>query len=134
MATMTDDTTFTCSDCKAVKLSKAWPDDCTFAYGKDNEGNKVCIECCGVRDKADMIETGKATLYLTMDKDGSNFITNWPGTLKIVLPSGAIRKGRHNIARTRYDVWFYGPDQKPWHGVQYGENTQIIHCKRIKKF
>ena len=35
-----------------------------------------------------------------------------------------------DIAGKRLDVWFYGPDGYIWHGVQYGDNTQIVHCKR----
>lgn len=32
----------------------------------------------------------------------------------------------------RYDTWFTGPDGKQWHAVQYGDNTQIAHCRRTK--
>jgi hypothetical protein len=41
--------------------------------------------------------------------------------------------GRHNIAGVRYDVWFRGPDGHVWWGVQYGDMTQICHCKRTKE-
>lgn len=84
-----------------------------------------------------MIETGRATLYLTVTSGViSSYrsathgkITNWPGSLSFPC---IVRKGRHNIARVRYDANFAGPDGNRWHGVQYGDNTQIIHCKRLK--
>jgi hypothetical protein len=76
-----------------------------------------------------MERTGRATLYLTTKPDGAAEITNWPGSLRF---TGRYTKGAHNIARTRYDVWFYGPDKTAWYGVQYGENTQIAHCRRVK--
>lgn len=110
-------------------------------YGRDKDGNRKCYECCADTDRQEMIETGKATLYLTMEvSDGAtrlglpvkvNTVTNWPGSLK--FRTGEARKGHHNIARTRYDVWFRGPDGKDWHGVQYGDNTQICHCHRLAK-
>lgn len=55
---------------------------------------------------------------------------NWPGSLEFRCWT---RTGNHNIARTRYDVWFYGPDGYIWYGVTYGEDTQLCHCKRTKK-
>lgn len=76
-----------------------------------------------------MVETGKAWLYL-VENNGQYEITNWSGSLRFSI--GRVRKGRHNIARYRYDTWFTGPDGKTWHAVQYGDNTQIAHCKRVK--
>ena len=64
------------------------------------------------------IETiGRATLYL-VKRDGAHFVTDWPSVLSF---KAAVRKGHHNIARYRYDVWFTGPDGAQWHGVTYGE-------------
>ena len=94
-------------------------------HGTDAQGKTFCYACCAERDKADMIRTGRATLYLT-DKA----ITNWPGSLRFDF--GEVRVGRHNIAGKRYDAWFRGPDGAAWHAVQYGDNTQICHCRRVK--
>ena len=108
-------------------------------FGRDENGNRYCYACCAERDRADMIATGRATLYLierehsplAMGGDRSGHaVTNWPGSLEFF--TGPVRKGRHNIAGTRYDAWFTGPDGKTWHAVQYGQNTQIAHCKRLK--
>lgn len=56
-------------------------------------------------------------------------ITNWPGTLE--FSTAYMRRGYHNIAGRRYDVWFYFAGKR-WHGVQYGDNTQILHCRQTK--
>lgn len=63
-------------------------------------------------------------------------VTNWPGSL--TLPVYYMRVGSHNMANCRYDVWFEvaNPDTNQlerWHGVCYGDNTQICHCTRTKK-
>jgi hypothetical protein len=76
---------------------------------------------------------GSLPLYLTRKSihkpnDGTWAVTNWPNTLS--FPVQRITHDGHNIAGKRYDVWFYGPDGYVWHGVQYGETTQIVHCKR----
>lgn len=129
-------------------------------YGRDPEtGDRRCFECCADIDRADMIATGRATLCLVANRDyeaelaairsspdpiirrgydlgGQSTIptrwsiTNWPASL--VFSPTRVRKGAHNIARHRHDAWFVGPDGCIWHGVQYGDNTQIIHCKRTK--
>ena len=98
-------------------------------YGTNEQGQKVCYTCCGVQDEQYMYDHNKVMLYLVQNTDESWQVTNWPGTLRIdvQLP----RKGHHNIAGTRYDVWFTFAG-KHWHGVQYGEWTQICHCKVIK--
>ena len=130
-------------DCTMCKKHFVHTDNLTTGYGVDKDGNKVCFSCCGYEDKAEMILTGKAVLYLTKtDEDvplssmglqplkKRYYVTNWPGTYKTHCTYH--KKGRHNMAGSRYDVWFTGPDGLPWWGVQYGENTQICHCKRIK--
>ena len=90
-----------------------------------------------------MDEHGKITLYLSYRTEKglasvtgkpysfrSYWLGNWPGSIKIIPHH--VRKGRHNIAGTRYDVWFTDHKNRQWHGVQYGENTQLCHCKRLK--
>ena len=110
----------------------------TAGYGVDANGAKHCYDCCAARDRADMEATGRATLYLSPNDNpaiGGAYtapykLTNWPGSL--ALPVWQVCKGRHNIARNRYDFWFtFGG--RDWHGVQYGDNTQIAHCRRLKE-
>ena len=115
--------------------------ECTTGYGQDKNGKTFCYACCAENDRKAMIETGKAVLYLSKTRDAKDFgdgidrsewsITNWPGSL--FFPVCEPRKSRHNIARWRYDAWFKGPDGFVWHGVQYGDNTQLCHCKRTKE-
>lgn len=122
----------------------------SLGYGVDRTtGRTLCYACCGELDRQQMITEGRITLYLSGTKCWNGWgtppddpelmkITNWPGTLRFVIAGPtAVHKGRHNIARTRTDVWFRGPDSSghntaTWHGVQYGDNTQLIHCKRVK--
>lgn len=61
---------------------------------------------------------------------GGDTASNWPHTL-VFRAHGQV--GRHNIAGKRYDVWFNGPDGYEWHGVTYGDWTQLCHCKRTKR-
>lgn len=96
------------------------------AYG--NEGGTAdklaCFSCCGVLDARNMAESSRFMLY-----DVGQELTNWPGTFRV--PVRRRRKGSHNVARTRHDIWlrYSGHD---WHGVRYGEHTQIVHLKRLK--
>jgi hypothetical protein len=103
----------------------------TRGYGQDANGKKYCYQCCADRDLEQMRKDGKTCLYLTVDPKGENSkLTNWPGSLAF-LPY-RIRIGRHNMAGKRYDVWFSGPDSTSWHGVTFGDKTQICHCRKIK--
>ena len=101
--------------------------DCTLHHARSGNG-PICYNCCADLDKQEMIKSGnskKVELYLNTNEKK---VTNWPGTLSFNIRG--LRKGKHNIARTRYDIWFNGPDNFIWHGVNYGEFTQIVHCKR----
>lgn len=142
-------TLFTCDQCGEHVEHKS---DLTTGYGTDKDGKKICFACCGVNDRRDLLALpigGKYWLYLSskINEDQANlnplgyrsknyrefyrehYVSNWPGTLSIKVPCP--RKGRHNIARTRYDVWFKLEDAY-FHGVQYGEWTQVCHIRRIK--
>ena len=113
----------------------------TTGYGQDKDGKTFCYSCCAENDKAQMIADGKTVLYLVKNRQAKDFgdgidrspwsITNWPSSLSI--PINTPRISRHNIAGKRYDVWFTGPDGFVWHGVTYGDNTQLCHCKRTKE-
>ncbi|MEN6367736.1 MAG: hypothetical protein ABFC88_13070 [Thermoguttaceae bacterium] len=119
---------FTCAVCGAEKVHTG---EFTTGYGMDNGGNKVCYDCCGKREWEYMRDTGRATLYL-VDRQGCGWeVTNWPGTLKFRVRS--IRKGSHNLAGARYDVRFIDSTGAEWHGVTYGNMTQICHCRRLKQ-
>ena len=111
----------------------------TNGYGTDSDGKRKCYDCCAESMRAAMRETGRATLYLTCPERGTvnhlpqhgtrHELTDWPGKLRI--PVYYISKGRHNIAGCRYDFHFRF-DGETWRGTQYGDNTQIAHCRRLK--
>lgn len=103
---------------------------CSTGYGM-LDGKKTCYACVEVWEKAEMAkaETKKWTMYL-MRENGRDVVCNWPSSIKLVLPYGVVRKGKHNLAGSRYDVWFSFAGAN-WHGVNYGENSQILHCKNL---
>ena len=121
-----------CADCGIGKLHVN-PSGCGgTGYGVIREGGrkkKICYDCCGKRDLAGMIETGRAVLYLTEGPDGAE-VTNWPGTLKFHVRYQ--KAGNHNIAGRRTDVWFTDSNGREWHGVQLGNYSQICRCRRLK--
>lgn len=117
-----------CHDCNET----IQPTATSPGYGKMADGAIVCFKCCANRDREYMRANGSICLYLTSDASNApNMrICNWPGTLEFRVLHG--RKGRHNIGRVRRDVWFLGPDGKPWHGVNIGDND-VLRCKRVQK-
>lgn len=102
--------------------------DFTTGYGLLN-GKTACYACCAETDKRHMRESGRIALYLTTEANGDCRISNWPGSLSF---RGRYQTGRHNIAGCRYDAWFKF-EGHVWHGVTYGDNTQICHCRRTKE-
>lgn len=117
----------------------------TTGYGTNSAGKTLCYECCAKRDIEQMQADGKTVLYLVkaneQDPAPNGFnglngvkvsrwqVTNWPGSLKF---NAHVTIGHHNMAGKRYDAHFTGPNNTQWHGVTYGDETQICHCKRIK--
>lgn len=137
--------TFVCYECGEIKPVN--PEGGT-GYGLDPEDHKICYACCGKKDRERMERGKPMCLYLSRNNKSSGsqaqiwdrihhtttadmvwHITNWPGTLDI--PIYLVKIGRHNIAGVRRDVWFHYAG-KDWHGVQYGNNTEIVHCKVVK--
>jgi hypothetical protein len=117
------------------------PEGMTTGYGQTAEGKIHCFACCAEDDKAQMDRDGKIWLYLKhepffqnvlgrVSSTANGTVSNWPGTLTF---SCWVKKGCHNIAGTRYDVWFKDHNGDPWYGVQYGEFTQICRCRKVRK-
>ena len=118
---------FVCVDCGQEKIHV---DSLTTGYGIDKQGRKVCYSCCGKRDSADMSATGRAVLYLTEEGPEGAVVSNWPGTLKFRVRHK--RVGSHNLAGRRVDVWFTDSNGREWHGINYGHNSQLCHCRRLR--
>ena len=116
---------FLCAKCSS-KVPISYSGDMGYGYLSPftTLDDRICYPCMARYELDDLLSTGKGLLYL-----GKYTVTDWTGTLS--LPITYQKKGRHNIAGTRYDVWFRVGAEK-WYGVQYGENTQLIHCKRMK--
>ena len=142
--------TFVCHTCHEIKpiLKEA-----VTGYGLDKDDNKVCYACCGKQDTEHMAKGLPICLYLSgsiapgqedrtvgqtqLWNPGMQrtewvrkwILSNWPGSLEI--PIHIVKVGRHNIARVVYTVWFSYAGHK-WIGRQYGNNTQVCHCKVVK--
>lgn len=106
----------------------------TCGYGVDKDRKTFCYACCAENDKKAMVEDGRAALYLVSNKDHRSnveyYVTNWPGSLKFQVYHH--RVGKHNIAGSRIDAWFKGPDGFVWHAKQYGTMSDVCYCKRTK--
>lgn len=138
-------------------LSPLRPGPGGAGYGTTRDGKKVCYACCAANDRADMIATGCATLYLVLrtvprmpsDTDGVPlaerdavyakgtaarwFVINWPGSLEFKCFPGVKRNPRGGgFGSQRTDAWFNGPDGYVWHAVNRG-NSDIARCKRTKE-
>lgn len=110
---------FFCDDCRKVKPCAS---DGGTGYGR-NGNLMICYDCCALRDKAGMVEHGKATLYLV----GSE-VTNWPGTLR--FPVHGSYAFNHPFSRHAVMAYFTGPDGKRWSAKNIGD-SQIAHCRRL---
>ena len=100
---------------------------CSTGYGLNSDNEKICFACCAIEDEEYMRTHNHITLYLTKT-DGHYHVSNWPGSLKL---RALTLTGRHNIARTRRDAWFIH-EGRAWHGVQYGSNSDLCHCRKLK--
>lgn len=119
--------TYICSKCKKEKSIVSAGGG--TGYGINRQGRKVCYQCCAEVDRAQMDKTGRAVLYLSHSSGNAGEVTNWPGTMRF---SVFVKEGRHNIAGKRYDVTFKDHAGRRWHGVTYGNDTQLCHCRRLK--
>jgi hypothetical protein len=109
-------------------------DGISTGYGTDADGNHICFACCGDRDRQSMVDDDRIDLYLVNIGETRYKVTNWPGTLSMLVHSRA--HGRHFVPgygyTPRVDVWFTGPEGRQWHGVQRGDNNDICRCRKLK--
>ena len=126
MDTYTAPQLFKCHDCEKeiVRTSPYLP-----GYGT-NKGDKICYACCGIRDKKEMETADRFLLYLTKNARDEYEVCNWPGTLRF---PAHVHTGKHNLARVQYFVRFKDHTGAEWSGRVVGDNTQICHCRRLKK-
>lgn len=119
----------TCDVCHRVVVRS--PHNWRIGYVTDRDGRDVCYRCCGDIDRAATYNLpigGKTHLY-----DCAGRLTNWPDTFSVLITYR--KRGRHNVAHVRYDMWFEleGEDGRHfYHAVRYGDNTQVAHVTRVK--
>lgn len=140
-------TTATISNETHCACGKAFADDATdFLPGyarKADTDERVCYPCAAASELADLHATGRAVLYLsgepkyhpTLSTQPFAWLSdvkvgNWTGLIKFNVTG--YNRGLHNIAGKRTNVWFTDDKGGKWWGVSYGDNTQLIHCKRLK--
>lgn len=113
-------------DCGHENKDAPKPGQCGgTGYATLPDGRKICYDCAAQNEITFMCDRGRIALY-----DCDNNVQNWTGRLKYLVLRA--RTGRHNWGIRRYDKWFRGPDGAIWHGVRYGDDTQLIHCRRTK--
>ena len=96
-------------------------------YSTLPNGGLLCYSCCADMDREWMNGHGNIVLYLVASNKA---VINWPGTLCFAVDR--FSKGKHNISKTRTDVWFCDAKGNEWWGVNYGNRSTLVHCKRIK--
>lgn len=102
----------------------------TTGYGTRGDGSRHCYACCAQRERAEMLETGRAVLYLTRDADGYK-VGNWPDSLTFRAHRVKHAPRARGFDADRVDVWFTDVAGAEWHGVNRG-GDQILRCRRLK--
>lgn len=107
-------------------------------YATTSDGKKICYACAADCDRAEMIATGKATLYLAHAPDAEFpnrrawSVSNWPGSLKFAAHGVKVSRYGGGFGSQRTDAYFTGPDGKKWHAVNRGD-MDIARCHRLAK-
>lgn len=118
-----------------------------YAYlnSSDQDRRKICYECAADFDRKTMDETGEITLHLDglislrlaeLPRTGKRnlkvkiSVSNWCGSLS--YPVDLVRVGNGGIAKVRRDIYFTDHKGANWHGVQFGNESQLVYCKRLK--
>src|SRR5262245_24760848 len=109
--------------------------DPTFAIGAEFFCDKglVCYGCAPRLTREYMTvdgDNGRVHLFLGDAPNDQLYVTNSKKTL--IFPVTRFKLGRHNLAGTRTDLWFNGPDGREWHGVVYGTHGPL-RCRATKR-
>lgn len=120
-----------------------------YAYLHASEGDlrKVCYVCAGNIDKEHMDKHGYITLHLDGLMSLRNHmlarehkhktptgvkinVSNWCGSLS--YPVDLVRVGNGGMMRVRRDIWFTDHNGDQWYGLQLGNASPLVYCRRIK--
>lgn len=94
-------------------------------YGYCILGAVRCYDCCSIKQRRDMAESGEGGLYLT--RAG---LTDWNGGLSFRV----IHRKKTRIGQSKGEVaYFIGPDGKPWSARSLGD-MDLARARRIKQF
>lgn len=99
----------------------------TTGTARTSDGKEICWECAAKTELDDMINTGTVFMYLEVNNNRPKAVANWTGHNRLAISSW--KRGGHNIAGSRTDFWFVGPDDFWWHGVQYGQLSGGYYCR-----
>lgn len=105
-------------------------------YGIAMDGARHCYQCCANQERASMIETGRAVLYLVdnggpVEWNGRAWrVTDWPGRLS--FPARVVNRSRRGggFGSQITTARFTGPDGRIWSAVNRGD-SQIARCRRL---
>lgn len=116
----------TCARCSRAIVRE--PNGIGTGYGVTPDGIVHCYACCADVDRESIMQGRPFVGYLVTSGERPE-VTNWPGTFRV---RAHVRRGRHNIARERRDVWAYMPDGFIWYGRNAGD-TQLLMMRRTKE-
>lgn len=121
---------FTCHQCGQEKKHES---ESTTGYALDKQSNKICFECCGINDAHELKALPVGRLLHFYMNTRTKLITNWSGTFQLAVTTIKVSKAKvpNGLTINRYDTWFVYEGNK-YHGVQYGDNTMIVHIIRRK--
>lgn len=134
---------FLCGSCaRRVPLNVSGNGGTGYAVAPNARGEDdfLCYDCAAERTRAEMVETGRANLYLvrrqvnTATRTGFYIVyevVDWPGKLRFTCTDYRRSPGGGGFGAQRTDAWFVGPDGFIWHAVNRGD-MGLARCKRTK--
>ena len=125
---------FKCDHCE--RTLTAYKGETGYVQFPDTK-EKMCYDCLGKRDVNTMFRGERCIMYFHMGNASSREgviepakVTNWPRT--VVFTPFEYTVSHHNIAGTRVDAWWTGPDGARWHGYSIGD-SELMRCNRRKR-
>ena len=118
--------TMTIDPTKPLDCGHTLPDSYLYTVHDDKT---YCPTCDKLWLDTYMQRAHRVTLYL-VQRDKQLYLNNWTGELEIKIDHW--KYGKHNMVGKVTHVWFKHAGIV-WHGVNYGDDTQLCHCKKTKR-